>query len=135
MSSRTLPTRARRLHPDMNFFDSADVVVVGLGAAGASAAIEAADHGAEVLVLEAASAGGGTTAMAGGLIYMGGGTPTQTACGISDSTATHSASAQNPHTRTRCCWRSMCTAALMRHRLPARAGGAPADAPACAAAG
>ena len=45
------------------------------------------------------------------------------------------ASAQNPHTRTRCCWRSMCTAALMRHRLPARVGGAPADAPACAAAG
>ena len=86
MSSRTLPTRARRLHPDMHFFDSADVVVVGLGAAGASAAIEAADHGAEVLVLEAASAGGGTTAMAGGLIYMGGGTPTQAACGITDST-------------------------------------------------
>ena len=86
MSSRTLPTRARRLHPEMSFFDSADVVVVGLGAAGASAAIEAADHGAEVLVLEAASAGGGTTAMAGGLIYMGGGTPTQTACGITDST-------------------------------------------------
>ena len=86
MSSRTLPTRARRLHPDMHFFDSADVVVVGLGAAGASAAIEAADHGAEVLALAAASAGGGTTAMAGGLIYMGGGTPTQAACGITDST-------------------------------------------------
>ena len=86
MSSKTLPTRARRLTPDMGFFDSADVVVVGLGSAGASAAIEAADQGATVLVLEAASAGGGTTAMAGGLIYMGGGTPTQKACGIEDTT-------------------------------------------------
>ena len=66
MSSKTLPTRARRLTPDMHFFDGADVVVVGLGSAGASAAIEATDHGATVLVLEAASAGGGTTAMAGG---------------------------------------------------------------------
>ena len=86
MSSKTLPTRARRLTPDMHFFDGADVVVVGLGSAGASAAIEATDHGATVLVLEAASAGGGTTAMAGGLIYMGGGTPTQKACGIEDTT-------------------------------------------------
>ena len=68
MSSKTLPTRARRLTPGMSFFDSADVVVVGLGAAGASAAIEAADQGASVLVLEAASAGGGTSAMAGAKI-------------------------------------------------------------------
>ena len=86
MNSKTLPTRARRLTPDMDFFDGADVVVVGLGSAGASAAIEAAEQGATVLVLEAASAGGGTTAMAGGLIYMGGGTPTQKACGIEDTT-------------------------------------------------
>ncbi len=62
-----------------------DVLIVGFGAAGASAAIEAADAGAQVLVLEAASAGGGTTAMAGGQIYFGGGTPTQIDCGIEDS--------------------------------------------------
>ena len=37
MSSKTLPTRARRLTPDTSFFDCADVVVVGLGSAGASA--------------------------------------------------------------------------------------------------
>ena len=57
----------------------ADVVVVGLGCAGACAAIEAAEAGGDVLVLERAGGGGGTSAMSGGLIYMGGGTPVQTA--------------------------------------------------------
>ncbi|MBP8926590.1 MAG: FAD-dependent oxidoreductase [Pseudomonadales bacterium] len=85
MSTRTLPTRALRASAELDYFDTADVVIVGLGAAGASAAIEAAAAGCDVLVLEAASAGGGTTALAGGLIYMGGGTPTQLACGIEDS--------------------------------------------------
>jgi 3-oxo-5alpha-steroid 4-dehydrogenase len=85
MTPKTLPTHARHASPDMAFFDTADVVVVGLGGAGASAAIAAAETGASVLVLEVASAGGGTTAMAGGLIYMGGGTPIQKACGIEDS--------------------------------------------------
>ena len=63
----------------------ADVVVVGFGCAGACAAIEAAEAGADVLVLERASGGGGTSAMSGGLIYMGGGTPVQRACGYEDS--------------------------------------------------
>ncbi len=63
----------------------ADVVVVGFGCAGACAAIEAAEGGADVLVLERASGGGGTSAMSGGLIYLGGGTPVQTACGIDDT--------------------------------------------------
>jgi 3-oxo-5alpha-steroid 4-dehydrogenase len=61
-----------------------DVVIVGGGGAGISAAIAAADAGARVTVLEAASEPGGTTALAGGLIYMGGGTPTQKACGFDD---------------------------------------------------
>lgn len=63
----------------------ADVVVVGFGCAGACAAIEAAAAGADVLVLERASGGGGTSAMSGGLIYLGGGTPVQHACGYEDS--------------------------------------------------
>ena len=63
----------------------ADVIVVGLGCAGASAAIEAHDLGAEVLVLERASGGGGTSANSGGLIYMGGGTPVQKAAGFDDT--------------------------------------------------
>ena len=61
-----------------------DVLIVGGGGAGISAAIEAADAGAKVIVLEAASEAGGSTALAGGLIYMGGGTPTQKACGFDD---------------------------------------------------
>ena len=65
--------------------DEVDVVVVGLGCAGASAAIEASEAGAEVLVLEAAAMGGGTSAMSGGLIYLGGGTPIQEACGYTDT--------------------------------------------------
>ena len=63
----------------------ADVLVVGLGAAGASAAIEAASQGAEVLVLERAGGGGGTTAVSDGLMYFGGGTALQTACGFEDT--------------------------------------------------
>lgn len=61
-----------------------EVLIIGGGGAGISAAIEAADAGAQVTVLEAASEAGGSTALAGGLIYMGGGTPTQLACGFSD---------------------------------------------------
>ncbi|MGX6508912.1 FAD-dependent oxidoreductase [Rhodococcus sp. SJ-2] len=62
-----------------------DVIVVGCGAAGVSAAIEARTAGAEVLALEAAGGPGGTSAMSGGLIYLGGGTDLQTACGFEDS--------------------------------------------------
>ncbi len=65
--------------------DEADVVVVGLGAAGACAAVEAAATGAEVLVLERASGGGGTSATSHGQLYLGGGTPIQKACGFDDS--------------------------------------------------
>ena len=65
--------------------EEADVVVVGLGCAGASAALEAAEAGASGLVLERASAGGGASAMAGGSIYLGGGTPVQEACGFTDT--------------------------------------------------
>jgi 3-oxo-5alpha-steroid 4-dehydrogenase len=62
-----------------------DVIVVGYGCAGASAAIGAAESGASVTVLERAGAGGGASAMAGGEIYMGGGTPVQKACGFDDT--------------------------------------------------
>ncbi|MFM7275464.1 MAG: FAD-dependent oxidoreductase, partial [Gammaproteobacteria bacterium] len=79
------PTHPLRLTSDTRFEAVCDVLVVGCGSAGASAAIEAADAGASVIILEAASAGGGTTAMAGGLVYMGCGTPIQKACGFEDS--------------------------------------------------
>jgi succinate dehydrogenase/fumarate reductase flavoprotein subunit len=63
----------------------ADVVVAGLGAAGVCAAIEARGLGADVLVLERASGGGGITANAAGHLYLGGGTRVQKAVGIEDS--------------------------------------------------
>lgn len=74
-----------RLSADMTFDDSADVLVIGLGAAGASAAIEARGAGAEVLVLERASAGGGSTQYSGGFLYLGGGTRPQRLNGFEDS--------------------------------------------------
>jgi succinate dehydrogenase/fumarate reductase flavoprotein subunit len=63
----------------------ADVIVVGLGMAGGAAAIEAARAGVEVLVLERGEEGGGTSAESEGMIYFGGGTPVQKACGFEDS--------------------------------------------------
>ena len=62
-----------------------DVLVVGLGAAGAAAALESSRCGAETLLVERASGGGGTSALSGGVIYLGGGTPLQKACGFEDS--------------------------------------------------
>ncbi|MFD4181874.1 FAD-dependent oxidoreductase [Rhodococcus sp. NPDC058514] len=63
----------------------ADVVVAGYGVAGAAAAVEAAEAGADVLVLERTGGWGGAAAMAGGFVYLGGGTPIQKACGFEDS--------------------------------------------------
>jgi len=68
-----------------NWDDEVDVLVVGLGAAGAAAALEATLAGASTLVLERAAGGGGTSAMSGGVIYLGGGTALQKACGFEDS--------------------------------------------------
>lgn len=62
-----------------------DVLVVGLGAAGASAAIAARDAGSRVTILESASAGGGTSRLSAGEIYLGGGTPLQQALGFEDT--------------------------------------------------
>src|SRR5512133_653929 len=63
--------------------EEVDLVVVGFGAAGASAAIQAAQEGARVLVLER-FAGGGATCKSGGVVYAGGGTPTQLEVGVED---------------------------------------------------
>ncbi len=60
-----------------------DVIVVGFGAAGASAALQAAEEGARVLLLER-FAGGGSTRRCGGVLYAGGGTPAQRAAGFDD---------------------------------------------------
>ncbi|MGW6928857.1 FAD-binding protein [Lentzea sp. NPDC054927] len=63
---------------------TADVVVIGFGAAGACAAVEAAAAGASVVVLDR-FAGGGATALSGGVVYAGGGTRQQVEAGVTDS--------------------------------------------------
>lgn len=60
-----------------------DVCVLGAGAAGLAAALEAADAGCSVLVLEAAAEPGGSTQLSGGVIYAAG-TSVQRAAGIVD---------------------------------------------------
>lgn len=79
-------TAAPILARDVSFWDDeADVLVVGYGCAGASASWEAAVAGADVLVLERASGAGGTSALSGGELYLGGGTTVQKACGFEDT--------------------------------------------------
>lgn len=67
--------------------EAVDVLVVGFGIAGACAAISAAEAGASVLVVERASAPGGSSALSGGELYLGGGTTVQKACGFEDTPA------------------------------------------------
>ncbi|WP_344832033.1 FAD-dependent oxidoreductase [Actinocorallia longicatena] len=77
--------RPRTTTPDTHWDLHADVVIAGYGIAGVTAAIEAARAGADVLVLERTSGWGGAATMAGGFIYLGGGTPLQHALGFEDT--------------------------------------------------
>jgi 3-oxo-5alpha-steroid 4-dehydrogenase len=63
---------------------STDVLVVGFGAAGACAALEAKEAGADVLAVDRFN-GGGATALSGGIIYAGGGTSVQRQAGVDDT--------------------------------------------------
>lgn len=64
---------------------STDVLVVGSGAGGISAAIEARRSGAQVIVLEKFHVPGGSSSLSGGVCYLGGGTPLQKALGFEDT--------------------------------------------------
>jgi fumarate reductase flavoprotein subunit len=70
--------------PRKRWDEVADVAIVGFGAAGAAAALEASVHGADVIVLEKMSIGGGTTTMSAGTIYASE-TSIQRESGIRDS--------------------------------------------------
>ena len=61
-----------------------DVIVIGSGAAGLSAAVAAADQGASVLVVEADTRVGGSSRLSGGHFYAAG-TSVQEASGVADS--------------------------------------------------
>jgi 3-oxo-5alpha-steroid 4-dehydrogenase len=79
-------TSAPRLDAEVARWDGeSGVVVVGFGCAGAAAAISARTAGADVLLLERAGASGGASALSGGMLYLGGGTSLQHACGIHDT--------------------------------------------------
>ena len=82
------PSRPCALAHVPRFDMETDVIVVGFGAAGACAAIEAACSGAQVALFEATAGSGGTSALSGGEIYLGGGggTPIQRAAGFTDET-------------------------------------------------
>jgi 3-oxo-5alpha-steroid 4-dehydrogenase len=88
----TLPTKIQTIRkenrieppPEPFWNQEFDVVVVGFGAAGASAAIMAADVGKRVLLVDRFD-GGGSTRRSGGIIYAGGGTRAQHDAGIVDS--------------------------------------------------
>jgi fumarate reductase flavoprotein subunit len=60
-----------------------DVIIVGGGGAGMAAAIEAADRGASVTVLEAGERPGGSTSLSGGVFYAAG-TSIQRAASVED---------------------------------------------------
>lgn len=72
---------ARRPWADVE--EEFDVVVVGLGAAGTVAAIEAAERGQQVVAVDRWGRGG-ASARSGGVVYQGGGTEQQRAAGFHD---------------------------------------------------
>ena len=70
--------------PEQVWDQECEVLVCGYGAAGAACAIEAADNGAQVLIIEKAALPGGSMARCGGAI-MGAGTKVQEAIGVTDN--------------------------------------------------
>ncbi len=73
--------QAREPHWDRQ----ADVVVVGAGASGLPAAIEATEHGASVILIDANFDIGGHAIISGGNVALGGGTSRQKKYGVEDS--------------------------------------------------
>jgi 3-oxo-5alpha-steroid 4-dehydrogenase len=75
---------ARFGNDSSTFEEEADVVVVGFGASGSVAAIEAAEHGARVIAIDRWGRGG-ASARSGGIIYAGGGSEQQKRAGFDDN--------------------------------------------------
>ncbi|MEE2959158.1 MAG: FAD-binding protein [Myxococcota bacterium] len=62
----------------------ADIIIIGMGAAGVCAALEASVNSGDVLVVDRFR-GGGTSAISGGIVYAGGGTGEQREAGFDDA--------------------------------------------------
>lgn len=82
------PSRPCRVEDVVRWDIETDVAIIGFGAAGTCAAIEARQAGAAVEVFEVAAAAGGSAALSGGEVYVGGsgGTSVQKAAGFEDTT-------------------------------------------------
>ncbi|WP_048307053.1 FAD-dependent oxidoreductase [Halomonas sp. PR-M31] len=82
------PARPCRLENVPQWDIETDVAIVGFGAAGSCAAIEAREIGAEVEVFEVASEAGGSASWSGGEVYVGGsgGTSVQREANFTDTT-------------------------------------------------
>ena len=61
-TAKSMPTRPRRVRNITQWDIETDVAIVGFGGAGACAAIEASDAGADVCIFEVSAASGGSTA-------------------------------------------------------------------------
>lgn len=68
----------------LHWHGQCEVLVIGWGAAGACAALQARAQGADVLVADRFN-GGGASARSGGVVYAGGGTRQQQAAGFADT--------------------------------------------------
>jgi succinate dehydrogenase/fumarate reductase flavoprotein subunit len=81
LSARQADSQTHPPHWDMQ----ADVVIVGAGASGLPASIEATEHGASVILIDANLDVGGHAIISGGNVALGGGTSRQKKYGIEDS--------------------------------------------------
>lgn len=88
MNMNCSPARPLRIEDVPQWHIETDVVIVGFGAAGSCAAIEARSTGAAVDIFELSSVPGGSASLSGGEVYVGGngGTEVQRAAGFEDST-------------------------------------------------
>jgi len=77
-------SEARAAQTSAQWTHAADVVVVGAGATGLAAAVEAAQHGGSVVVIEQNDDVGGHAIQSGANIALGGGTSLQTKYGVVD---------------------------------------------------
>ena len=86
-TEKTIPTKPIKFRSIDEWHYETDVAVVGFGGAGSCAAIEAADAGKRVIIMDLAAGSGGSTALSSAEIYMGGegGTRVQKAVGYEDT--------------------------------------------------